>query len=121
MESVDAKPTNTPSEVSSEDLKNWVQRTLDRFIDEYVWARGSDVTVITVQECEEVVTTPLQLILPDGTHVVVHVQLKKTSRVQQAEFDRIKHYAHIVLELGLLYMNFLDIIKVPDRNRLLTK
>lgn len=58
--------------------------------------------------------------MPDRTVFVVHVQQKKRKQVQQAEYDRSKHYAHTVLELGLLYMDFLDTIKVPDRNRLLS-
>ena len=121
LDTLNGEPTrNIPTDVATEDLNSWVQQTMDQFIDEYVWARGSDATFITVQEHTDIVTTPLQLVLQDGSTIVIHVQQRKKTQVQQAEYDRVKHYAHTVLELGLLYMQFLDVIKVPDRNRLLT-
>lgn len=51
---------------------------------------------------------------------MIYVQQKQKKKFQKAENDRVKYYGHTVLQLGLLYMEFLDIIKVPDRERLMT-
>lgn len=93
---------------------------MDKFIDEYVWVRDSDASTVTTQEHEEIVSTPSQLKLPSGSTVVIFVQQKQKKKVQKIKFDRVKHYGHTVLQLGLLYLEFLDIIKVPDRDRLMT-
>lgn len=121
LETLDGEPTkNIPNGVPAEEIEKGVQDTMDKFIDEYVWARDSDASTVTTQEHEEIVSTPLQLKLPNESTVVIFVQQKQKKKVQKIEFDRVKHYGHTVLQLGLLYLEFLDIIKVPDRDRLMT-
>lgn len=123
LETLDGKPTkNIPNGVPAEEIEKLVQDTMDKFIDEYVWARDSDASTVTTctQEHEEIVSTPLQLKLPNGSTVVIFVQQKQKKKVQKIEFDRVKHYGHTVLQLGFLYLEFLDIVKVPDRNKLMT-
>lgn len=121
LETFIGEPTkNIPNGVPAEEIEKWVQVTMDKFIDEYVWARDSDASTVTTREHEEIVSTPLQLKLPNGSTVVIFVQQKQKKKVQNIEFDRVKHYGHTVLQLGLLYLEFLDIIKVPDRDRLMT-
>jgi len=51
--------------------------------DEYVWVKDSDATITTVQGTEEIVTTLLQLILPNGATCIIHVQQKQNTELSK--------------------------------------
>lgn len=86
--------------------------------DEYCWARprDSDNSIFTTQEHEEIDPTPLQLKLPNGSTVDIFVQQNRRRRCKKLNLT-VKHYGHTVLQLGLLYLEFLDIINIPQTYR----
>ena len=117
IEEVTDRPTvNVPDDPND---TNCVQSKMDEFIDKYVFAVGTDATSVNVQETEVLTVTPLELLLPNGQKSTVNILKKQKQSSLVADYDRIKHYGHVVLQLGLIYMNFLDICKIPDRSRMM--
>jgi hypothetical protein len=109
-----------PADLSKSERKLWVQNIMDEFLDTFVFAKNSDASMTELQETEECTVVPLNVTLPDGTAVSINSVQKKRVFIQgDAQHDRVKHYGHLVLELGLLFMQFVDVCKTPDRNRLL--
>ncbi|KAL3859253.1 hypothetical protein ACJMK2_009480 [Sinanodonta woodiana] len=90
------------------EMESWFNDTLDKFIVDYVLGRNTHATNRIQIDTEETNATPLRLLLPNRSISSVFIPY------------RIKHYAHNVLQLGLLYMQFLDVCQIPDRSRLLT-
>jgi hypothetical protein len=46
---------------------------------------------------------PLELLLPNGQKSTVNILKKQKQSSLVADYDRIKHYGHVVLQLGLIY------------------
>jgi hypothetical protein len=46
--------------------------------------------------------TPLELLLPNGQKSTVNILKKQKQSSLVADYDRIKHYGHVVLQLGLI-------------------
>lgn len=65
---------NIPNTVHAEEIEKKVQDTMDKSIDEYEWASDSDASTVTTQDHREIVYTPLQRKLPNGSTVVIFVQ-----------------------------------------------
>jgi hypothetical protein len=117
IEEITDRPTvNVPDDPNG---TNCVQSKMDEFIDKYVFAVGTDATSVNVQETEVLTVTPLELLLLNGQKSTVNILKKQKQSSLVADYDRIKHYGHVVLQLGLIYMNFLDICKIPDRSRMI--
>lgn len=60
--------------------------------------------------------------LPDGTLVKIRLKsaVRQTQRVQEAlKPDSAQAYGQLTLELGLLFKNFTECIKVPNRERMI--
>ena len=57
--------------------------------------------------------------MPNGQKTTVSILKTQKQSSLVADYDRIKHYGHVVLQLSLIYMNFLDICKIPDRSRMI--
>ena len=63
----------------------------------------------------------LTLQLKNGQKVMIYTKPRKCTSLQRHDTpeDGVKNYGHMVLELGLLFKNLLDMIKYPDRDRAL--
>ena len=55
--------------------------------------------------------------LANGNMVKIHVITKKNCKKSDAPQDKVSAYGHRILELGLLFKNWLDLCKMPERNR----
>ncbi|KAL3836462.1 hypothetical protein ACJMK2_021894 [Sinanodonta woodiana] len=123
LETLTDIPTNhsPPIEAFMVEMEAWFNDTMDKFIDEYVLGRNTDATKRIQIDTEEMIVTPLRLLLPNGSISTVFIPKKqKISVFSEAQHDRVKHYDYNVLQLGLLYMQFLDVCQITDRSRLLT-
>ena len=62
----------------------------------------------------------LKVKLPSGKMLEIHLsaQVSKSLSPKPKE-DKVNKYAHLVLELGLLFKNFLECVQVPNRPRML--
>jgi hypothetical protein len=100
IEEITDRPTvNVPDDPND---TNCVQSKMDEFIDKYVFAVGTYATSVNVQETEVLTVTPLELLLPNGQKSTVNILKKQKQSSLVADYDRIKHYGHVVLQLGLL-------------------
>ncbi|KAK3576251.1 hypothetical protein CHS0354_027050 [Potamilus streckersoni] len=102
-------------------MKSWLNDTMDKFIDEYVLGRNTDATNRMQIDTEVMMVSTIGLLLQNGSILTVFIQnSKKFHCCLRLSLTRSKHYAHNELQLGLLYMQVLDVCQVPDRTRLLT-
>lgn len=65
---------------------------------------------------------PLLLTLANGQHLQIWPKMETKphqQKVKDEESDKVKNYAHLVVELGLLYKELLSVCKNPSRDRLL--
>lgn len=61
--------------------------------------------------------------LPDGTQIQIHIPLsnpQNPSTTNQNTKDDVYKYGVLVMELGLMFLEFQDVCKSPDRARLMT-
>lgn len=61
--------------------------------------------------------------LPDGTQIKVHIPLSnqhKASTTNQNTKDDVYKYGVLVIELGLMFLEFQEVCKSPDKARLMT-
>lgn len=103
------KPPSDPSE-----LKKWQEEVLETFLDEYIFKRDQQIT------CTH---KTLNLMLPDGTQIQIHIPLsnpQNPSTTNQNTKDDVYKYGVLVMELGLMFLEFQDVCKSPDRARLMT-
>ena len=111
MEDVHSPPTKhiPPQDATPDAMKRWTKATMNTFVKEIV---PQPKLVVTVGQ-QEVVEEGRVIIVPlaDGRRL----QLMRRNPPQVG--DHVKNYGHRVLEIGLLYKNWLDFIKLPDRDR----
>ncbi|XP_070581644.1 uncharacterized protein [Ptychodera flava] len=113
MENVNSIPTkNVPPSTlcSREECRDWMEATMFKLIDKFVWPRqmlNTDETVVVDGDI-------LQIKLADGTPCTLW---KKPAQPHEQPMDYVKNYAHMVLELGLLFKSINDLCKIPDRDR----
>jgi hypothetical protein len=105
MEGPDDIPTkNLPCGNMGEEQNVWIQSTLDDFIDHYVHAVSTNASGNQSTYRDISTVTPLGVNLPDGKTITINVtRVERTSEVTLSH-DRLKHYAHTVLQLGLLFV-----------------
>ncbi|XP_062587879.1 uncharacterized protein LOC134249562 [Saccostrea cucullata] len=59
-----------PPDLSKAERKNWVEKTLDEFLDQYVFAQKSDASLSQMHEIEERRAVPLNVTLPGGGQIL---------------------------------------------------
>lgn len=101
------KPPSDPSE-----LKKWQDDVLANFLDEYIFQKHQQIN------CTK---KTLNLKLPDGTQIQIHIPLSNQQTVRsQNNGDDVYNYGVLVMELGLMFLEFQEVCKTPDRARLMT-
>ncbi|OWF37960.1 hypothetical protein KP79_PYT14281 [Mizuhopecten yessoensis] len=97
----------------------WLQKTMNLFIDTYVLAKNNNYT--TEETVVEETRMPVQVQIGQNVHSTLHVlnRQQRTIRVPVA-VDHVQQYSKVTLLLGLLYMELLDCIHHPDRDRMIT-
>ena len=102
------KPPSNPSEI-----KKWQEDALDNFLETYLFNK---------QEQPNSIEKTLNLILPDGRRIQISIPLsnQQTSQsMNQNTEDDMYKYGVLVLELGLMFLEFQEVCKTPDRARLI--
>lgn len=102
------KPPSNPSEI-----KKWQEDALDKFLETYLFNK---------QEQPNSIEKTLNLILPDGRRIQISIPLsnQQTSQsMNQNTEDDMYKYGVLVLELGLMFLEFQEVCKTPDRARLI--
>jgi hypothetical protein len=98
-----------------DEKKTWVYDTFGKLVDDlnsrkhYTDSDSSNVVVdgqigITVQ-------------LADGT--VISVPVINSHKPKKEPIDYVKNYAHLVIELGLVYKELVELCHIPDRDRMI--
>jgi hypothetical protein len=101
------------TECSTDDeIKKWLLEILTPFIETFVW--GPTKQYLDTEH-EEIGYRLIYIQLPDGRLQQYQLPLTESKK----EPDHMYQYGQIVLELGLLFMQLNDVIKVPDRDRLI--
>lgn len=96
------------------------QEVMEHFVRTYVFAENTDATQIVDRSESSVQVIPVTVNLPDGSSAQLHIHQICQQKTTHHEYDKVKHYGHCVLQLGLLFMDFLDICKTPDRDRMIS-
>ena len=65
------------------------------------------------------VTTYVSVQLRNGKTVRIPKSVHKECVIGQGKPDKVNHYAHLVLELGMIYTYFLRLCHTPDRDQFL--
>ena len=112
---------NCPNAFNNDDeRKKWVNDTLARFIDDYVFPVWSKSPTDESQRIASYVAVREQITVTQADGSVAHVLFANPEEVHAEQTpDQVKNYAHLVLELGMLFTYLTTIIKAPDRNRML--
>ncbi|KAK3102170.1 hypothetical protein FSP39_009302 [Pinctada imbricata] len=100
--------------------ETWINNTISDFIEKFVFASSTDASATCQDDQDVTVTIPLNVTLPNGSIVTLHVTRKEKKRTTYTQHDDLKHYGHTVLQLGLLFMQFLHICSTPDRQRMMS-
>lgn len=58
--------------------------------------------------------------LSNGMELKLSAKMKPASTTMKREEDHVKNYAHMVVDLGLIYKELLHISKQPDRKMILS-
>ncbi|XP_076078863.1 uncharacterized protein LOC143048879 [Mytilus galloprovincialis] len=112
MESVSSVPTVhvPPSFNNLEEKRQWLFETIGDVISKYVLS-DSNTNECWTEEAIKVNGQPVVVQLTDGRKVTL---MKKS---KAPKYDYVKNYAQMMLELGLLFKDLMDMIKLPERTR----
>ena len=94
--------------MTDEEILQWVQHILRPFIESMIINRSRQFLNENPLDDDQ---EQLNITMPDGTRAVISVPIEK---------DKLYDYANNVLEVGLLFLNLQDAIKLPDRDRMLS-
>lgn len=103
--------TDVPSENVRIDADGNVHVNFEGFLDKYIFHNNSE------RNCAGIPLVMQQVTLPNGMTFLIPI----FNNVDvQLPTDGKYDYGIVVIELGLLFIEFLDVCKTPDRQRLLT-
>lgn len=111
MDSVYSAPTKhiPPPDAMPEEMLEWSKVTMSNFLKEMV---PKPKVVVTINQDEVVDEGQVfQVVLANGQRLNL-----MRRNIVPAE-DHVKNYGHRVLEFGLLFKDWLDLIKLPDCDR----
>ena len=111
------KPPNFENDY---EIKEWVQTTLGKFVDTYVfpsWCGKDQEPTVRTEETK----VPQYIALKLSNGQTLHLRTNPVTEVSviEAKGDYVKNYAHLTLELGMIFKYFTEMMKAPDRDRLL--
>ncbi len=121
MEDRHGMPTKhiPPAFENDEEKKTWVYETLGRFIDEMVFPKFSGKQDMTEKQGErDIREVAYELKLSNGMKAQI---LRKQHEESHAapEPDYKKQHGHLVLELGTMFTYMCELIKCPNRERII--
>lgn len=123
MATPDSPPTKNIHEMPPADAhytvrRNWFMKTLERFVDEYVWAKQTNGATIFVEQPPQLLNPP-QYVAVQVNGAVQLVPVMVHVPPVALEPDRVKCYAHNVLEIGMTLKIFMQTCKAPHRDRMM--
>ena len=121
MEAENDPPTkNVPPDFDTpEEEKMWVTETLGTFIDMYVFCDLSGIPGNNQTTTVTFIPQAVDVELDDGSKMRIPIAPQRVETVKDLKPDRIKNYGHHVLEVGMTFKYFLELVKTPDRQKLL--
>ncbi|CAC5379180.1 unnamed protein product [Mytilus coruscus] len=117
-----SQPTkNIPPEFTTKDeKKQWTVDTFGKKVDEFVWPKHkpknqvADKSVVVDGQFMN-----LKVRLANGKEVQLSPRLPEKNKETPPETDKVMNCGQMVLELGLLFKELLDVCKSPDQKKLL--
>ncbi|CAG2192235.1 unnamed protein product [Mytilus edulis] len=117
-----SQPTkNIPPEFTTkEEKKQWTVDTFGKMVDEFVWPKHKPKNpVVDKSVVVDGQFMNLKVRLANGKEVQISPRLPEKNKETPPETDKVMNYGQMVLELGLLFKELLDVCKSPDQKKLL--
>ena len=116
----DMPTRNIPPQFANDHEKRlWAYEMMGKIIDSYVfpaWSGNNDDDIVP----EVVVEAPnIEVQLGNGKVIRIRNKVMRREIHRQLDPDNVKNYGHLTLELCIIFMYFLEMMKTPDRSRIM--